>query len=168
MATRRDFLIGSAATAALLTLPGVAFAGTHYAFVRFEANGTVVTGNTDITNIGGEELPRAEWIQCKRVSYGLKRDIGTGARVSGHTHYDRVEFDTVAGPTTARLLEHQKERTSLDVVVKLPRDGKPLVVRGKAHIESVVSKDKAARVTFFFENEVENADAVVQWVSKHM
>ena len=79
-------------------LPRWALAGTHYAFVKFEANGSVVTGNTDITNIGGEELPRAEWIQCKRVSYGLKRDIGTGARVSGHTHYDRIEFDATGGP----------------------------------------------------------------------
>lgn len=167
MPDRRTFLIGSAATAALLALPGAAFAGTHYAFVRFEANGTAVTGNNDITNIAGDELPRGEWIQCKRVSYGLKRDIGTGARVSGHTHYDRIEFDTPTGPTTKRLAELQEEQTSLDVVIKLPREEEPLILRGKGHVEKLTPQEKGTRVVFFFETEVENAEAAVKWVSRH-
>ena len=100
--------------------------GTHYAFVKFEANGTVVTGNTDITNIGGEELARAEWIQCKRVSYGLKRDIGTGGRVSGHTHYDRIEFDCPQGPSTPMLMQSLERGHTVNCTIKFfhnRRDG---------------------------------------------
>eukprot|EP01060_Flectonema_neradi_P028470 TRINITY_DN3828_c2_g2_i3.p1 TRINITY_DN3828_c2_g2~~TRINITY_DN3828_c2_g2_i3.p1 ORF type:complete len:192 (+),score=35.46 TRINITY_DN3828_c2_g2_i3:42-578(+) len=102
----------------LLSMVAVASAGTHYSFVRFEANGAVVTGNTDITNIGGEELPRGEWIQCKRVSYGVKRDIGTGARVSGHTHYDRIEFDLPVGPATPMIMAALERGHTVNVVLK--------------------------------------------------
>lgn len=100
--------------------------GTHYAFVRFEANGTVVTGNTDITKIGGEELPRAEWIQCKAVNYGVKRDIGTGARVSGHTHYDRIEFDCPQGPSTPMLMQALERGHTVNCTIRFyhnRRDG---------------------------------------------
>jgi len=104
----------------------LAQAGTHYAFVKFEANGRTVTGNTDITNIGGEELPRGEWIQCKRVTYGLKRDIGTGARVSGHTHYDRIEFDMPQGPATPMLMQALERGHTVNATIKFfhnRRDG---------------------------------------------
>eukprot|EP00754_Rhynchopus_humris_P030132 Rhum_TRINITY_DN15259_c4_g1::Rhum_TRINITY_DN15259_c4_g1_i1::g.147212::m.147212 len=96
---------------AVLVLLGVAacFASADecgsYSFVSLRAGDAVAKGNTDITNIGGETLDRGEWIQCKRVSYGLKRDIGTGGRVSGHTHYDRVAFTTTSGPAIPFLLD---------------------------------------------------------------
>ncbi|MEM7154027.1 MAG: hypothetical protein AAF799_14350 [Myxococcota bacterium] len=122
---RRGFLVAAGALAGVTVLPRWAVAGTHYAFVKIEANGTVVTGNTDITNIGGEELPRAEWIQCKRVSYGLKRDIGTGARVSGHTHYDRIEFDAKGGPgykgLTSALKRDPKHKSYTHIGLYCPR-----------------------------------------------
>uniref|UniRef100_A0A0G4GPK9 Type VI secretion system tube protein Hcp n=1 Tax=Chromera velia CCMP2878 TaxID=1169474 RepID=A0A0G4GPK9_9ALVE len=100
--------------------------GNTYAFVHFESNGKSVMGNTDITHIGGEELPRAEWIQCKRISYGLKRDIGTGARVSGHTHYDRIEFDCPQGPATPMLMQALERGHTVNATIKFfsnRRDG---------------------------------------------
>ena len=102
----------------LLSVAASVSAGTHYSFVRFESNGAVVTGNTDITNIGGVELPRGEWIQCKRVSYGLRRDIGTGARVAGHTHYDRIEFEVPVGPATPILMQSAERGITVNLQVK--------------------------------------------------
>lgn len=98
----------------------------YYAFVKFEADGQVVMGNTDITTIGGETLDRAEWIQCKRVSYGLKRDIGTGARVSGHTHYDRIEFDCPQGPATPVVMTALERGQTVNCTIRFyhnRRDG---------------------------------------------
>jgi type VI secretion system Hcp family effector len=100
--------------------------GQYYVFVKFEANGTTVTGNTDITTVGGEELDRAEWIQCRHVKYGLKRDISTGARVSGHTHYDRIELDCPQGPSTPMLMQALERGHTVNCTIRFyhnRRDG---------------------------------------------
>lgn len=110
----------------LMLLAGTAAAGTHYAFVKFEAD----SGAT-LKNIGGETLDRAEWIQCKRVSYGLKRDIGTGARVSGHTHYDRIEFDMPQGPATPVIMQGAPTGTTVNMTIRFystpTPEGKPVM-----------------------------------------
>lgn len=154
MGSRRDFLHGVLASGVVLALPRRSWAGTHYAFVKFEANGTVVTGNTDITNIGGETLDRAEWIQCKRVTYGLKRDIGTGARVSGHTHYDRIEFDCPQGPSTPMLETVQSNGLGVNVSLYFyeneSRKGDPMLkITGPGWIESL-SVGRSVSGTFYF------------------
>ena len=104
--------------AAFMCLLGVASAGTHYSFVKFEANGAVVTGNSDITHIGGEELDRSEWIQANRLSHGLKRDIGTGARVSGDTLYSNIEFTLPMGPAVPMLMQALERGHTVNAVVK--------------------------------------------------
>lgn len=166
MSSRRVFLRGALASGVVLALPGRVLAGTHYAFVKFEANGTTITGNTDITNIGGEELPRSEWIQCKRISYGLKRDIGTGARVSGRTHYDRIEFDCPSGPATPVLKTMQSGQLSLNAALRFydnaSREGRPeLEITGEGWIESI----SGTSVTFYFSEAVESdlAERAAEW-----
>ena len=104
--------------AVFMCLLGVASAGTHYSFVKFEANGAVVTGNSDITHIGGEELERSEWIQANRLSHGLKRDIGTGARVSGHTSYSNIQFTLPMGPAVPMLMQALERGHTVNAVVK--------------------------------------------------
>ncbi len=90
----------------------------QYVFVKFEASGTVVPGNTDITSIGGEKLHPAEWIRCNRVSYGLMRDVGTGARVAGHTQYDHIEFDCPQGPSTPVLMQALERGHTVNCTIK--------------------------------------------------
>lgn len=101
---RRGFITSLAAFGGFLALPRLAFAGQHYAFVKFEANGSVIDSGHDFSRFS-DDLSRGEWIQCKRVTYGLKRDIGTGGRVSGHTHYDRLEFKRSGGPSYDELVK---------------------------------------------------------------
>lgn len=147
----------------LAFLAGPAAAGTHYAFVKFEANGTTVTGNTDITNIGGETLDRAEWIQCKRVTYGLKRDIGTGARVSGHTHYDRIEFDMPQGPATPvfRAGTRQTMTVTVNYFANAAGTGKPVmqVKRAGVLVASTPAGDGRVTLTVDLEKPVDAATA---------
>ena len=75
----------------------------HRFFIRFEVDGKTVKTGSRATKIGRERLRRGQWLECRRLSYGLKRDIGTGARVSGHTHYDRIEFDRTGGSSFSTL-----------------------------------------------------------------
>ncbi|MCB9756322.1 MAG: hypothetical protein H6713_40910 [Myxococcales bacterium] len=90
----------------------------HRYFVRFDVNGATIKTGSPTVKLGRERLNPGEWIECARVSYGLKRDIGTGARVSGHTHYDRIEFDRAGGPgfpalTKALELDAHKHYTHI-------------------------------------------------------
>ena len=139
-----------AASGLVLSMPGVAFAGTHYAFVKFE-----VVASPDAARIGGEELPRGEWIQCKRISYGLKRDIGTGARVRGHTHYDRIEFDCPQGPSTPMLMQALERGHTVNCTIKFysnrEREGRPLVkISGPGVFETLQHEERLLHAVFYF------------------
>lgn len=159
MHNRRIFLQGLIASGVVIGLPHRAWAGTHYAFVKFEANGSTIDGDT-ITDIGDEELPRGEWIQCKRVSYGLKRDIGTGGRVSGHTHYDRIEFDCAQGPSTPALLQMQSNKLSVNVKLHFydnaEREGRPHTsLSGVGWLNKVSRADRKVSGVFYFSKPVD-------------
>ena len=116
-------------------------ASTHYTFVKFEANGAVVTGNTDLTKNVNEE-----WIQCEGVTFGHRRDISGGGRVGGHTSYDRVTFSCSAASSdlllpavqlaavadTSVVFNQSRTDKYLEVFVKGKRLGGIILVDGDA------------------------------------
>ncbi len=96
----------------------------HRYFVRFAAKGEAIKTGSRAVRIGRERLRAGEWAECGRLSYGLKRDIGTGARVSGHTHYDRIEFDRAGGPSFSTLrstLERDAHRSYTHIGFDCPQ-----------------------------------------------
>eukprot|EP01060_Flectonema_neradi_P041409 TRINITY_DN9827_c0_g1_i1.p1 TRINITY_DN9827_c0_g1~~TRINITY_DN9827_c0_g1_i1.p1 ORF type:complete len:173 (+),score=18.30 TRINITY_DN9827_c0_g1_i1:55-573(+) len=86
-----------------LVLASIAASALSHSYVRFESDQAVIGGNS-LATASKTENGHGDWIEIQHVTFGNRRDISAGGRVSGHTHYDRIELDIPVGPSLPTLM----------------------------------------------------------------
>ena len=89
----------------------------HDTFVTFLANGVAVAGHTEPTIKAGASPP-GEWIHCRQLTYGLKRESSIPPDGLGQLLYEHIRLECSQGPGTPQLMDALRQGAAISATIR--------------------------------------------------